>query len=258
MNTELPKAATEKLQQYVRGGRYVGDELYKDLVRRLPAPPLERSFEALFPAVAKEWDRALNAPLTPDLFTPGSGQKIWWRCADGHSWSAVISARCNGSGCPYCSKRKAVLSNESSLAALFPDIAREWDIDRNGGVRPDKVLAGTKKKAWWKCAKGHEWEVGVVVRTRNGNGCPYCSNRKISKGNSFASEFPLLLKEWNFSRNEKDPTNIAPRSDYKAWWKCGRCDHEWQAKVYSRAQGRGCIKCSYADGARHRKLERSG
>jgi glutaredoxin len=231
----------------------MGDDLYNDLVRRLPAPPQDQSLEALCPEVSDQWDGEKNAPLTPDLFTPGSGECAWWKCASGHSWKAAISARCRGSGCPYCSKVQRTLSNENSLARRFPDIAREWNFDRNSDLGPDQIVAGSGRAVWWRCSKGHEWESSPGYRTRTQTGCPFCSNRRVAKSNSLASEFPALLTEWNHEKNDKDPSTIAPRSDYKAWWTCSKCGHEWQARVYSRAQGRGCIKCSYANGSRRRK-----
>ena len=37
-----------------------------------------------------EWDEEKNIPLTPNNVTHGSGRKVWWHCAKGHSWQAAI------------------------------------------------------------------------------------------------------------------------------------------------------------------------
>ena len=60
--------------------------------------------------------------------------------------------------------------------ACFPDLAREWNYDKNGVLTPDKIRFGSKKKVWWKCALGHEWQAVVSSRTNpsSGRGCPIC------------------------------------------------------------------------------------
>ena len=37
---------------------------------------------------------------------PNSGQKVWWKCSNGHEWQAIIQDRNKGSGCPICRKNK--------------------------------------------------------------------------------------------------------------------------------------------------------
>jgi transposase-like protein len=66
---------------------------------------------------------------------------------------------------------------------------------------------------------------------------------------------PELVQEWDYEKNNLKPDEVMQRSNYKAWWKCSTCNHEWQARVYSRAQGRGCIKCSYSNGSRKSKAK---
>jgi hypothetical protein len=52
-----------------------------------------------FPEIASQaygWD--------PKKFTYGSSKKQKWKCANGHTWSAVINSRTTaGQGCPSCS-----------------------------------------------------------------------------------------------------------------------------------------------------------
>jgi hypothetical protein len=53
--------------------------------------------ETLFPQVAKEasgWD--------PSKIHSGSHIKLKWKCAYEHEWSALVSSRVRGSGCPSC------------------------------------------------------------------------------------------------------------------------------------------------------------
>lgn len=57
-------------------------------------------------ALLREWDTARNAPLTPQMVSYGSHTPVWWRCANGHEWEAVVYTRTHGSGCPFCAGRK--------------------------------------------------------------------------------------------------------------------------------------------------------
>lgn len=57
----------------------------------------------LHPEVAEEWHLTKNGELQPEGFTPGSNQKICWKCKDcKNDWSSTIRDRVQGHGCPYC------------------------------------------------------------------------------------------------------------------------------------------------------------
>ena len=53
------------------------------------------------------------------------------------------------------------------------------------------------KKVWWKCEKGHEWQIAVAARTKKKSGCPYCSGRLASDDNCLQTLYPELAKEWH-------------------------------------------------------------
>lgn len=56
-----------------------------------------------FPYICNEWDYERNENLLPDMVTPKSHTKVWWKCSKcGHSWFARIQHRCDGRGCPNC------------------------------------------------------------------------------------------------------------------------------------------------------------
>ncbi len=77
----------------------------------------------------------------------------------------------------YYEKDKSLLNN-------YPDIAKEWDYEKNGKLRPELVSYGSQKKVWWKCAKcGNEWEAVIYSRTR-GSGCSKCGRDKTVKSKS--------------------------------------------------------------------------
>ena len=55
------------------------------------------------PHIAAQWHPTKNGELTPHDLTASSNRKVWWVCANGHSWPATASNRFMGRGCPTCS-----------------------------------------------------------------------------------------------------------------------------------------------------------
>ena len=61
----------------------------------------------LEPDIAAQWHPTLNGAMTPDMVTLGSHQRVWWQCAEGHVWNAVVYSRTGPQkcGCPVCAGR---------------------------------------------------------------------------------------------------------------------------------------------------------
>jgi hypothetical protein len=133
------------------------------------------NLQQINPGLAREWHPTKNGKLTPKQVTPMSHKRVWWRCKKGHEWEAVIKYRGSGSGCPFCSGKKA--SKEYNLAVIKPELAAQWHPVKNGDLTPDNVTPGTDRKVWWLCSKGHEWQARIGNRSR-GNGCPYCKDQR--------------------------------------------------------------------------------
>lgn len=205
---------------------------------------------SLYPDLAKEWHPTKNGELTPDQVTPGSNRKVWWRCELGHEFEQVISdRRRKGYRCPYCSGRK-ILSGFNDLQTLFPDLAAEWDMKKNGDLKPSRVGPGEKRSAWWRCPRGHSYETKISNRTdkraleNSGNGCPYCMNRKLLPGfNDLETVSPKLACEWHPVYNGiLTPRDVITGSNTKFWWQCS-FGHSWQTTVAHRQNGQNCPVC---------------
>ena len=131
------------------------------------------------PDLCSEWHSEKNYPLTPEMFSVHSKEKVWWKCKQGHYWPAIIDDRVRGNGCPYCSNR-LVLPGYNDLAYKRPDLHEEWDYSRNE-LSPTSVLPGSGKKAWWICSKcNHRWLAEISSRNK-GHGCPECARANTSK-----------------------------------------------------------------------------
>lgn len=128
------------------------------------------------PKLIREWNYDKNIEFSPEDFTSGSGNKVWWICEKGHEWKASIDSRSKGHGCPYCSGRN-VVTGINDLATVNPNLAKEWNYNRNKDLTPQNVACGSNKKVWWQCRKGHEWRAAISSRNK-GVGCPHCNKEK--------------------------------------------------------------------------------
>ncbi len=193
-----------------------------------------------------EWDYDKN-DISPNEVTKRSSRKVWWICEKGHSYESSISGRTGDRkrGCPYCANQK-VLKGFNDLETINPRLAKEWDTQKNNGIKADEILAGGHKKVWWRCSKGHEWEASIIVRNSMKIGCPFCSGRYAIKGeNDLQTTNPSLLNEWDYDKNGKlKPTDVKAGSHRLIWWKCKDCGNSWQAIVSDRVRGNGCPFCS--------------
>ena len=132
----------------------------------------------------------------------------------------------------------------NSVLICNPQLAQEWNYEKNGSLTPENVTAYSSKKVWWRCAKGHEWETTVAHRNK-GRGCPYCAGQRVVRNyNDLQTINPLLAQEWDYEKNNGlIPSDVMPNSGKKVWWKCTQ-GHEWQAIIQSRNRGNGCPECA--------------
>lgn len=207
----------------------------------------ENCLATLLPELAAQWHPNKNGPLTPRKVTKGSGKKVWWLCSEGHEWKAAVADRAGKrkQGCPYCSGKR--VNNENCLAALFPEIASQWDPDSNGSLTPRQVRPGSHKKIWWRCKKGHRWQTIIADRTgKRKTGCPYCSNQKVCDDNNLEVLNPAVAALWHPKKNGNlTPKDVVAGSDKKVWWVCEK-GHEWKTAIHNRTSRKrtDCPYCS--------------
>lgn len=172
------------------------------------------------PELVVEWHSVKNGTLRPQDVTEFSHKKVWWMCSKGHEWQANIINRIHGTGCPYC-KGKYAIPGETDLAILYPELASEWNAEKNGMLTPDQVTSRSNRKVWWRCEKGHEWQTAIYDRVLKHRRCPYCTGQKPIVGeNDLATVNPDLAAQWNPSKNHLKPTDVTCHSGKKAWWLC--------------------------------------
>ena len=218
---------------------------YKQILESYRSDVVDSNFEIKYPNIAAQWHPTLNGTLRPNQL-PGTASKtkVYWLCTKCNtSWRASLDSRIRGSGCPVCAGR-VVKQGYNDLQSNHPSIAANWNPTKNGDLSACDVTSHSHKKVWWICALGHEWESTVKDRVE-GNGCPFCSGKRVLKGyNDLATIIPWLAEEWDTQDNDKSPDQITSHSGYKAKWICKKCGYKWTAPVYSRSKGTGCPNCA--------------
>ncbi len=236
------------------------------------------------PVIASDWLYAKNAGWGPEHFSRGSSVRAWWQCPFClHDYKAPIIDRTkNRSACPYCASRKVCAEN--ALAALYPELIKEWHPKKNLNLKASDVTYAASKLVWWLCSKcKHSWQTPVHARSVRQYGCPACFKQRRQYARAHPSEknrdcavlgvnnqnvsrawyeagrikflplsksHPALAKQWHPTANGKwKPADFAYGSTAVAWWKCAKgIDHEWQSHIYSRTKNNG--RCPFCLGRR--------
>jgi hypothetical protein len=140
--------------------------------------PGVNDLETLNPDLSQEW-HFLKNQQTPGQVKVQSSKRVWWLCQRGHEWQATVSARTNGTGCPFCANVR-VLEGFNDLDTVYPEIALSWDNSKNE-KSPSDVMPGSHTKYWWICVKGHSWQASPNKRIQ-GRNCPTCATSGFVPG----------------------------------------------------------------------------
>ena len=195
----------------------------------MPKKPLKTISE--IPSLMLEWSKDDNRDLDPTQIGIGSHQKVWWKCSRcGRKWQSIVSNRARlGRSCPFCTHQR-VVPGESDLETVCPSLALEWDKEKNG-ILASEVNAGSHRKAWWKCKKGHVWKAVIKARVA-GVGCPVCSNKKIVSGiNDLATTHPAEARMWHPTKNGSLMPQMVSHGSGKVVWWIDEYGNEFKASV---------------------------
>lgn len=148
--------------------------------------------------VSQYWNYEKNKVLglNPDSITLASNRKVWFKCPhDGNEWEARVHSTVKqqwskeNAGCKVCNgtdtRKSGVWTRREPLTVEFPDeVEKYWDYEKNNQNKlyPNKVTAGSSKKAWFKCQiDGYEWLSPIsslIFRywKEGKSGCTRCGN----------------------------------------------------------------------------------
>lgn len=139
------------------------------------------TFEDVRPDLKKYYKPELNNGMFMNDFSKSNHTKIVL-CCDICGWkktNTIIKTytRWHPAGYFYTSF-KCVYCN--SLGMKFPEIASQWNYDKNIDTPFDYTFS-SRYKAHWKCECGHEWQININSRTALDTWCPKCSSSKGEK-----------------------------------------------------------------------------
>jgi len=82
----------------------------------------------------------------PSTVSAGSNKRVKWKCSEGHSWTAMLSDRKAGTGCPTCAKYGFDPNKDGYLYFLEHE---EWEMLQIGITNvPDKRLQKHGRSGW--------------------------------------------------------------------------------------------------------------
>ena len=146
---------------------------------------------------SSQWNYKKNGDLKPQNVSYGSSKNVWWIQYDKNpitgeimkfEWKDSIIHRVNGRNNPFKNSRK-ILKGYNDLASVRPDLALEWNYERNGKLKPDEVSYGSGKQVWWiqydtNPITGEkiklEWKASINNRVK-GRGNPVNNSRLKSR-----------------------------------------------------------------------------
>lgn len=207
----------------------------------------------LHPAVARDWDLEGNGGIHPDQVAVMSNLRAAWRChrCGRQSESSVAGkvqrhVRGAGPGCRSCAKQQRDQPTAGqSLADLRPDLAAEFDEERNAPTKATDLTPGSSRQMFWRCPvdKGHPSYCASVVNRRK-SGCPACAGRVVTNTNSLLVVAPVIAAQWHPDKNgDLQPDHVVAGANKRVWWQCSR-GHTWQAYIGTRVgQKTGCPVC---------------
>lgn len=208
------------------------------------------------PELLKEWDYEKNV-IKPEDVSACSHYDVYWKCNKGHSYKLSPALRTNQhQGCPYCASKR-ILKGFNDLFSLYPDIAKEWNYEKNGALKPEDFMANSNKTVWWKCSKcGYEWPAKISNRTKLSRGCYKCYRASIKgKKPSFLddedkivsrfrdSEYYQKSYAWDLNKGI-DPYSIRWSNSVKVFWRCPDCGRVSQSDFYQHVMGGKKCRCN--------------
>ncbi len=242
------------------------------------------SIHYLHPDKMEEWCYEKNDALglDPKKLLPNSQFIAYWKCKKGckykdeipcnekvnledcnHIFASSIQNRIvNNTGCVYCIDTPQKICYHQSIEFLYPEIAKQWDHEKNGDLKPHQVSKCCDEKVYWKCEKGcdykdscdddachHRWISNIPNRTKNNRKCPYCSGGtdKVCFHKSLAFLGKDHLDEWDYEKNSLlglTPETISYKSNKKVFWIC-KYNHPYECIVNQKVTGCYCPECKY-------------
>ena len=210
------------------------------------------------PELRDHWREDVNK-IKADQVLIYSNKKYKWICDEcGDEYERSLSNQNKTSfRCNSCSKKASMETRlrqdikNHEVVADHPLLSLSWDKENNV-EDPAFVTVKSNKKYFWICLKCGERYSRKAQHQKNGL-CTSCArkegiemsiNTRKSKTITI-SDVSLMLRGWDFEKNEENPSDIAAQSQEYFYFKCANC-----GKSYRRTAGNEfksnhlCSECS--------------
>jgi very-short-patch-repair endonuclease len=216
------------------------------------------------------WDRSfathpkaecmiINNDITPAHIRKNSEQYQSFICDTCfHEFESTISNINNGRFCPYCQKNAKKLCGKKECdhcrnrSFISNEKSKYWIYKKNN-ISPEFVALVSNKKYWFNCPEcNHDFKIALNTIAR-GHFCPYHLNRKVC-GDINCSKCKIISfynheksKLW-LNKNITNPWQITMHCNKKFWFKCDKCNHEYECRVADVLRNKFCPFCAPAHG----------
>ena len=129
--------------------------------------------------------------------------KTMFQCAEGHTWEATPYKVMAHTGCPYCSRRIPLTTEDINAR-----------ISERGLVMLDEFIS-SHTKVRFQCSKGHTWEA-KPNNILNGRGCPDCAETGFNPSEPGVLYYIAVTTDDGDTRYKIGITNLTVESRFTA------------------------------------------
>ena len=163
----------------------------------------------------------------------GNKEHLEWKCDNGHLFPASWANIQSGHGCPYCARKKPLVSHTKTAKKIAKD---------RGGKLLSVDVFRTDEMYWWECSKGHQWEASFSNVKYRESWCPTCAHGE-----------PINLKSMKKIARDRGGKCIKYTKTIKGHkhflFECSE-GHQWDANANKIRLGTWCGECSSGLGER--------
>lgn len=217
------------------------------------------SVATLRPDIMAQWCHERNTALglNPHRLMPRSKKKAWFKCPNTnckkkcthYNFVSLDRKSQNPSTCNTCAGQQ-LCEGKCNSVSQQPHLMARWCHDKNSamGLDPSETLAGSAKKAWFKCLQSNcgcphisHTKIGQVFR--NPNVCSFCSHHKLceKRCHSVVKMHPYLIK-YMTPRTLAMCKTLASGSGRTMVWKCTK-GHFQTRSIASFVTNPSCPEC---------------
>ena len=142
---------------------------------------------------------------------------------------------------------------KESLAYKFPNLSKEFDVEKNHPFKQSYFRPGSHTKVHWICKSNndHKWLQTIKNRALLSSKCPKCRGFNYHKNVDYKKTLQfrsaLLTKEFDLKKNKTlKPETITVNWPKPLFWVCGKNKlHKWKANIRNRFWNKtGCPSCA--------------